>query len=297
MKLAFVFSLVLLGMSSVFLAFGLLGGEGLISLNLQIAGGVLFAGVMGVTVAGMGLMGDFKKLQAAKATLALDHYRREQDLAQEKASSSQLQQKLSQVQGSLDGIQTEKNRLQMLNADLESKAESLGSQLEKIQKKLGQLEALRETTESRDALALLTLLQERGRLIDFLMEDITAYGDAQVGAAARIIHQGCRKVLQECFSLAPITESKEGQKISLGTLQKELMEPNDTGAGHDDGTSAFAALYRLIGRVPDRAPLQLEGTLVHRGWKAKQLHVPKRVQSLEAPAPFHHVVVPVEIEV
>jgi hypothetical protein len=41
------------------------------------------------------------------------------------------------------------------------------------------------------ALQILALLQRDGRLIDFLMEDIRAYGDAQVGAAVRDVHAGC----------------------------------------------------------------------------------------------------------
>jgi hypothetical protein len=45
-----------------------------------------------------------------------------------------------------------------------------------------------------EIVSFLGLLQERGRLVDFLMEDITSYDDAQVGAAARVVHQGCKAV-------------------------------------------------------------------------------------------------------
>ena len=41
------------------------------------------------------------------------------------------------------------------------------------------------------------ILQEQGRLVDFLMDDIKGYSDAQVGAAARVLHEGCRAVLLE----------------------------------------------------------------------------------------------------
>ena len=41
----------------------------------------------------------------------------------------------------------------------------------------------------------LSMLQEKGRLVDFLMDDINAYSDAQVGAAARVVHAGCKGVL------------------------------------------------------------------------------------------------------
>jgi hypothetical protein len=47
-----------------------------------------------------------------------------------------------------------------------------------------------------ETVSFLALLQERGRLVDFLMEDITTYDNAQVGAAAResVAHPtaGCR---------------------------------------------------------------------------------------------------------
>src|SRR5206468_89714 len=43
-----------------------------------------------------------------------------------------------------------------------------------------------------EVVALFALLQEKGRFVDFLMDDVTAYDDAQVGAAARVVHQGCR---------------------------------------------------------------------------------------------------------
>src|SRR5688572_25231603 len=39
-------------------------------------------------------------------------------------------------------------------------------------------------TES--ALQLLGLLQREGRLLDFLMEDMSGYADAEIGAAARV---------------------------------------------------------------------------------------------------------------
>ena len=44
-----------------------------------------------------------------------------------------------------------------------------------------------------EIVSFLATFQERGRLIDFLMDDITTYDDAQVGAAARVAPgvQGC----------------------------------------------------------------------------------------------------------
>src|SRR5690242_20660684 len=43
------------------------------------------------------------------------------------------------------------------------------------------------------AVQLLALLQREGRLLDFLGEPIDSFNDAQVGAAVRAIHKGCKK--------------------------------------------------------------------------------------------------------
>src|SRR6478672_1510879 len=43
-----------------------------------------------------------------------------------------------------------------------------------------------------EIVAFVGLLQDKGRLVDFLMEDVNSYDDTQVGAAARVVHQGCR---------------------------------------------------------------------------------------------------------
>ena len=54
------------------------------------------------------------------------------------------------------------------------------------------------------ALQLLSLLQREARLVDFVQEDIAAYSDAEIGAAARVVHEGCRKVLRAHFTIAPV---------------------------------------------------------------------------------------------
>ena len=86
-------------------------------------------------------------------------------------------------------------------------------------------------------------MQEKGRLIDFLMDDITAYEDAQVGAAARVVHQGCRAVLKEQFEILPVHSGTEGSAV---TVTEERA--------HDD--------YRMTGNLNGQAPFT--GTLVHK---------------------------------
>ena len=110
--------------------------------------------------------------------------------------------------------------------------------------------------EGVEAVGLLSALQENGRLVDFLMDDITAYPDAQVGAAARIVHQGCRAVLDRSFAVAPACESAEGATISVPISYR----------GDE---------YRLSGSLSGEPPFT--GTIVHRGWKTPKVRLPHMV--------------------
>ncbi len=109
-------------------------------------------------------------------------------------------------------------------------------------------------TEPQSALQLLSLLQQNGRFIDFLQQDITAFSDQEVGAAARLVHQGCRQVLEEYLAIRPIRDEPEGSQVTLG-------------AGFD------ASMVRVTGNVVGEAPFT--GTLIHRGWRATQVSLPQ----------------------
>ncbi len=104
------------------------------------------------------------------------------------------------------------------------------------------------------ALQLLALLQREARLIDFTQENITSYSDADIGGAARLVHEGCARVLREHFTLAPVRPEAEGSRVTLT-------------AGFD------ARAIRLTGNVVGQAPFQ--GTLSHRGWRATETRLPK----------------------
>ncbi len=104
------------------------------------------------------------------------------------------------------------------------------------------------------ALQLLGLLQREARFIDFIEEDVKAYSDADIGGAARVVHDGCRKVLREHFSLEPLRSEAEGSRITLPE-------------GFD------AAAVRVTGNVVGKAPFT--GTLSHRGWRATDTRLPK----------------------
>jgi hypothetical protein len=99
-------------------------------------------------------------------------------------------------------------------------------------------------------LRLLALLQREGRLVDFLLEDITAYDDAQVGAAVRDIHRGCRQALQEHLTLDRILPGEEESQVTVP-------------AGFDPSA------VRLTGNVTGQPPFR--GTLRHHGWRVKEL--------------------------
>src|SRR5690242_2004483 len=105
---------------------------------------------------------------------------------------------------------------------------------------------LREATPDA-ALQLLTLLQREARLIDFAHENLSAYADADIGAAARVVHEGCARVLKDHFTIAPVRTEAEGSRVTL-----------------EEGFDA--ASVRLTGNVVGKAPFK--GTLSHRGWKA-----------------------------
>jgi hypothetical protein len=121
-----------------------------------------------------------------------------------------------------------------------------------------------------EIVAFFGLLQEKGRLVDFLMDDITPYEDAEVGAAARVIHQGCKQVLQEHFKISAISEAQEGTQVTVP-------------AGYS------ADQYRLVGKLTGEPPFT--GTLLHKGWKTEFVKLPRIVNTERLPS-----IAPAEVE-
>ncbi|MEQ1886734.1 MAG: DUF2760 domain-containing protein [Bryobacteraceae bacterium] len=118
------------------------------------------------------------------------------------------------------------------------------------------------------AVHIMALLQRDARLVDFLMEDISAYSDDQVGAAVRDVQTNSRQVLTRHLKLAPVLDGVEGDYAKTQGLA--------------------ANSYRLIGNVPPngKAP---GGLLRHKGWKAEKVDLPSSGPS--------DLVTPAEIEV
>jgi hypothetical protein len=119
-------------------------------------------------------------------------------------------------------------------------------------------------------LLVLSMLQREGRLIDFLQEDVASFPDADVGAAARVVHAGCRKVIQQALDLEPILKESEGASVTVP-------------AGFD------AQRIRVTGNVAGQPPFK--GTLKHHGWVAKAVRLPTVSESLDP-----RVIAPAEVE-
>lgn len=120
------------------------------------------------------------------------------------------------------------------------------------------------------AAQMLAILQRDGRLVDFLMEDIAPYADAQIGAAARDVHSGARQALLRYLTLDPVLDGQEGGTVTVP-------------AGTD------AAAVKVIGQVAGAPPYQ--GVLRHRGWRASRLDLPP------LPSADRLVIAPAEVEV
>jgi len=116
-----------------------------------------------------------------------------------------------------------------------------------------ELPSLREA-DPNAALQLLGLLQRDGRFIDFLEEQVTAYSDSEVGAAARVVHEGCRKALQQHLAIEPVRPEPEGTRVTL-----------------EQGFDASAV--RPTGKVVGEPPFS--GRLTHRGWRVITIKLPK----------------------
>jgi hypothetical protein len=120
------------------------------------------------------------------------------------------------------------------------------------------------------ALQLLSLLQREARLLDFANENIAAYADADIGAAARVVHEGCARVLREHFTIEPVRTESEGSRVTL-----------------DEGFDAGAV--RLTGNVVGKPPFK--GALSHRGWRATGVRLPQLAEGHDAT-----ILAPAEVE-
>jgi hypothetical protein len=124
-------------------------------------------------------------------------------------------------------------------------------------------------TPADGAIQLLALLQRDARLVDFLMEDISGYADAQVGAAVREVHGSSRRTLAQYVALEAVLDGAEDQPVTLPAIDP--------------------AQVKVVGRSAGQPPIR--GTLRHRGWRADRIALPPL-----PPSGARQVVAPAEVE-
>lgn len=119
-------------------------------------------------------------------------------------------------------------------------------------------------------LFVLSVLQQDGRLIDFLQQDVAGFSDEDVGAAARVVHGGCRKALHRLVTPTRVLNDDEGATVTVP-------------AGFD------ANRIRLTGNVTGQPPFK--GTLKHHGWSATDLKFPTLAENMD-----YRILAPAEVE-
>jgi hypothetical protein len=119
-------------------------------------------------------------------------------------------------------------------------------------------------------LFVLSTLQQEGRLIDFLQQDVASFSDEEVGAAARVVHGGCRKALDKLAGIVPVLKENEGEVVTVP-------------AGFD------AERIRLTGNITGQPPFK--GSLKHHGWVAETLRFPVLSEVMD-----YRVIAPAEVE-
>ncbi len=142
--------------------------------------------------------------------------------------------------------------------------------VEKVVEKIVEKKPNVAVHQREGALALLALLQREGRLVDFISEEISGAEDADIGAAVRAVHRGCKKVFDQVLTLEPVMPGEEETKVSVPK-------------GFDP------AEIRLIGEAKGEAPYK--GTLRHHGWRAVETKLPSLAEGVD-----RAVIAPAEVE-
>ncbi|MFW5931372.1 MAG: DUF2760 domain-containing protein, partial [Desulfosalsimonas sp.] len=120
-------------------------------------------------------------------------------------------------------------------------------------------------------LHLLSVLQRRGRLLDFLKEDLSDYSDEQIGAAVRSIHENCSSTVEKYLAPRAIFQKDEGEEVTVES-------------GFDPSK------IKVIGNVTGEPPFS--GVLRHPGWRAGKLELPVFSDSGDP-----EIIFPAEVEV
>ncbi len=130
---------------------------------------------------------------------------------------------------------------------------------------------LEQDRKRRLFLHTLSIFQRDGRLLDFFQEDLSLYGDEQIGAAVRSIQEDCKKTVAKYISPKAVLDKDEGEEITI-----------------EDGFDIDS--IKLTGNVAGNPPFM--GIVRHSGWKAGKLDIPKLSDVKDAT-----IIVPAEVEI
>jgi hypothetical protein len=83
---------------------------------------------------------------------------------------------------------------------------------------------------------------------------VLKFSDAEIGAAARLVHDGCRRALHAHARVVSVREEPEGAKLTLERASADV---------------------KLVGNVAGSAPFH--GVLRHRGWRVEELSLPRLI--------------------
>ncbi len=196
--------------------------------------------------------------------------------------AQELETRLNAEQAARQDTQAQLNRAERFQETLQAEVDANNAKQKNLEAELQALRAQKaasgaahHTREATDTAVLqfLRSLQERGRLLDFAMAEIHRMPDAQVGAAARVVHQGIKVVLQDYFDIQPISEESEGSVVNIPTVD--------------------SSKFRLLSRENGASAVQTRGRLLHRGWEARTIRLP---QSMPHAAASARIIAPAEID-
>jgi hypothetical protein len=123
---------------------------------------------------------------------------------------------------------------------------------------------------SGEPVRLLGRLQREARLLDFLMENLSAYDDQQIGASVRDIQAKSQGVIKKHLTLEPVLGQEEGARVTVPV-------------GFDPSA------IRLVGNVSGQPPFH--GTLQHSGWRVRGATLPQPSEGQD-----EFVLMPAEVE-
>jgi hypothetical protein len=123
---------------------------------------------------------------------------------------------------------------------------------------------------SGEPLQLLAILQAESKLIDFLLEDISAASDSQVGVGVREVHKLAQAALKKHLTIEPILPGEYEDRVTV-----------------PKGFNPSA--IQVIGNVTGEPPFN--GKLAYNGLRVKEIKLPTRPEGQDP-----MILMPAEVE-